>query len=73
MPVYVLSQLTNNAFCALHILQCRALVFLRKGAGAPLCLMDYYILLMYTSIDVIPSHRSFPLFSETHLYASFAP
>lgn len=49
------------------------LFFLRKGAGAPLCLMDYYILLMYTSIDVIPSHRSFPLFSETHLYASFAP
>lgn len=27
MPVSLLSQLTNDALCALHVLQCRALVF----------------------------------------------
>lgn len=73
MPVYVLSQLTNNVFCALHILQCRVLVFLRKGADAQLCVVDYYIVLMHTTIDGIPFHCSFALFNETHLYASFAP
>lgn len=29
--------------------------------------MDYYILLMHTTIDVILFRRSFALFNETHL------
>lgn len=43
------------------------LLFLRKGTDAQLCLMDYYTLLMHTTIDVILFRCSFALFNETHL------
>lgn len=67
MPVSVLSQLTNDALCALHILQCRALVF--GGKAQRPAVFDGRI---HSSTDVhcywlVPFCRSFALFNETHL------
>ncbi|KAM7340864.1 hypothetical protein ACRRTK_001479 [Alexandromys fortis] len=62
-------KLTNDALCALHILQCRALVF--GGKAQRPAVFDGQI---HSSTDahcywLVPFCRSFALFNETHLGA----